>query len=72
MAGPGGREKKRLSLACELVGRSPAVVCADEPTSGLDSFQAQKVMESLRSLAHDEVRAAPRACLSVCLYSKAD
>mmetsp|Transcript_12161 Transcript_12161/g.29463 ORF Transcript_12161/g.29463 Transcript_12161/m.29463 type:complete len:707 (-) Transcript_12161:415-2535(-) len=54
--GISGGEKKRLSLACELVGHSPAVVCADEPTSGLDSFQAQRVMESLRELAREEGR----------------
>ena len=57
--GISGGEKKRLSLACELIGgrgSSPSVVCADEPTSGLDAFQAQRVMESLRSLAADENR----------------
>jgi len=53
--GISGGEKKRLSLACELVGRSPAVVCCDEPTSGLDSFQAQRVMEALRSLVRPGV-----------------
>ena len=52
--GISGGEKKRLALACELVGESPAVVAADEPTSGLDAFQAQRVMESLRALARDE------------------
>ena len=52
--GVSGGERKRLALACELVGDSPAVVCADEPTSGLDAFQAQRVMESLRDLARDE------------------
>lgn len=48
--GISGGEKKRLSLACELIS-SPSVVFADEPTTGLDAFQAEKVMETLRRLA---------------------
>ncbi|XP_016509281.2 ABC transporter G family member 7 isoform X1 [Nicotiana tabacum] len=50
--GISGGEKKRLSLACELIA-SPSVVFADEPTSGLDAFQAERVMETLRQLAQD-------------------
>ncbi|KAF5199945.1 Abc transporter g family member [Thalictrum thalictroides] len=50
--GISGGEKKRLSLACELIA-SPSVVFADEPTTGLDAFQAEKVMETLRKLAED-------------------
>jgi len=48
--GLSGGEKKRLSLGCELIG-SPALIFADEPTTGLDSFQAEKVMGTLRALA---------------------
>ncbi|KXZ53267.1 hypothetical protein GPECTOR_7g1161 [Gonium pectorale] len=48
--GLSGGEKKRLSIGCELVG-SPSLVFADEPTTGLDSFQAEKVMATLASLA---------------------
>uniref|UniRef100_M1BBF2 White-brown-complex ABC transporter family n=1 Tax=Solanum tuberosum TaxID=4113 RepID=M1BBF2_SOLTU len=45
-------EKKRMSLACELIA-SPSVVFADEPATGLDAFQAEQVMETLRYLAQD-------------------
>ncbi|XP_010243793.1 PREDICTED: ABC transporter G family member 7 [Nelumbo nucifera] len=50
--GVSGGEKKRLSLACELIA-SPSVIFADEPTTGLDAFQAERVMETLRQLAQD-------------------
>lgn len=50
--GISGGEKKRLSLACELIA-SPSVIFADEPTTGLDAFQAEKVMETLSKLAQD-------------------
>lgn len=35
--GISGGEKKRLSLACELIA-SPSVIFADEPTTGERSF----------------------------------
>ncbi|XXG74246.1 hypothetical protein AAC387_Pa07g3015 [Persea americana] len=50
--GISGGEKKRLSVACELIA-SPSVIFADEPTTGLDAFQAERVMETLRQLAQD-------------------
>ncbi|KAM3328534.1 ABC transporter G family member 7 isoform X1 [Capsicum galapagoense] len=50
--GISGGEKKRLSLACELIA-SPSVIFADEPTTGLDAFQAERVMETLRQLSQD-------------------
>ncbi|MQM02983.1 hypothetical protein Taro_035757, partial [Colocasia esculenta] len=50
--GISGGEKKRLSVACELIA-SPSVIFADEPTTGLDAFQAEKVMETLQQLAQD-------------------
>jgi len=51
--GISGGEKKRLALGVQLVG-APSVIFADEPTSGLDSFQAQRVMETLSSLAREQ------------------
>jgi ABC-type multidrug transport system ATPase subunit len=50
--GISGGEKKRLSIGCELIA-SPSLVFADEPTSGLDSFQAQRVMQTLKDLASE-------------------
>ncbi|KAI9088636.1 hypothetical protein K1719_029750 [Acacia pycnantha] len=50
--GISGGEKKRLSLACELLA-SPSVIFSDEPTTGLDAFQAEKVVETLQQLAQD-------------------
>eukprot|EP00808_Paulinella_micropora_P002342 g43360.t1 len=48
--GISGGEKKRLALACEMIGW-PSVLFCDEPTSGLDAHQALQVMQTLRRLA---------------------
>ena len=48
--GISGGEKKRLSIGIELLS-DPGIILADEPTTGLDSFQAEKVMRVLHSLA---------------------
>mmetsp|Transcript_26198 Transcript_26198/g.33864 ORF Transcript_26198/g.33864 Transcript_26198/m.33864 type:complete len:717 (-) Transcript_26198:247-2397(-) len=50
--GISGGEKKRLSLACELIG-SPSLIFADEPTSGLDATQAFNVVKNLKALVKD-------------------
>lgn len=43
MRGISGGEKKRLSLACELIA-SPSVIFADEPTTGMhDSSSLYKL-----------------------------
>lgn len=50
LKGISGGEKRRLSLAVELLS-DPAVILADEPLSGLDAFTARNVMGLLSDLA---------------------
>ncbi|RLN93646.1 hypothetical protein BBJ28_00004196 [Nothophytophthora sp. Chile5] len=48
--GISGGERKRLSLAAEVLG-DPAIFFVDEPTSGLDSFMAETVVTQLQRIA---------------------
>ncbi|GAA5989967.1 hypothetical protein JCM5350_002350, partial [Sporobolomyces pararoseus] len=48
--GISGGEKRRLSLAVQLLS-DPPVLLADEPLSGLDAFVARNVMQTLKDLA---------------------
>ncbi|XP_049962124.1 protein scarlet-like [Schistocerca serialis cubense] len=45
-----GGELKRLMLAIELLTDPPILLC-DEPTTGLDSYNAQLMIQKLKSLA---------------------
>lgn len=47
--GLSGGEKRRLSLALELIS-SPKLFIADEPTSGLDSTMSEKVVRLIKKL----------------------
>ena len=48
--GISGGEKKRTSIACELISDS-AVIVLDEPTSGMDSLTSFIIVGFLRDLA---------------------
>jgi len=49
--GVSGGEKRRTSVAVELVAGTPSAILLDEPTSGLDSFSAARLVDILRGLA---------------------
>ncbi|GMI26040.1 hypothetical protein TrCOL_g4617 [Triparma columacea] len=48
--GLSGGERRRLSVAVEMIG-DVKVILADEPTTGLDSSQAQKVVHKIADIA---------------------
>lgn len=50
--GISGGERKRLSVACELLSK-PKLLIADEPTSGLDSYQALSVVSKIKKSVVD-------------------
>ena len=48
--GVSGGERKRTSIAVELITR-PSLIFLDEPTTGLDSYTATILMKIFRNLA---------------------
>mmetsp|Transcript_13167 Transcript_13167/g.11151 ORF Transcript_13167/g.11151 Transcript_13167/m.11151 type:complete len:104 (-) Transcript_13167:1260-1571(-) len=48
--GLSGGEKKRTSIANELVSE-PSVIFLDEPTTGLDSYASEVIVKKLKLLA---------------------
>ena len=50
MKGVSGGERKRTSIAVELITR-PSLIFLDEPTTGLDSYTATILMKIFRNLA---------------------
>jgi len=51
--GLSGGEKRRVSVALELLADPPFLFC-DEPTSGLDSVTSLRLIRSFRNLADDQ------------------
>jgi lipoprotein-releasing system ATP-binding protein len=56
-----GGERQRVAIARALAN-DPVLILGDEPTGNLDSHNSQRVVETLRSLAHEEGRAV--ACVT--------
>eukprot|EP01084_Bolivina_argentea_P234937 395487_1 len=50
--GVSGGERKRVNIATQMI-RNPSLLFLDEPTSGLDSYQALKVVETLKKLCEN-------------------
>jgi putative ABC transport system ATP-binding protein len=66
-----GGQKQRVAIARAVAG-DPEVLLADEPTAALDTHSGKSVMEMMRSLVHNQGRAAVIVTHDVRLTEYAD
>jgi ABC-type multidrug transport system ATPase subunit len=67
IASPVGGERRRVSIAAELVVR-PAVFLLDEPLSGLDSYTAQRILAVLHQYAHGDNSGQPPRVVAMSIH----
>ena len=65
--GLSGGERKRLSIAAELL-LAPQLIFLDEPSSGLDSVMSESIFGTLKDLTVQGVCVCMCVCEYVCVY----
>lgn len=66
--GISGGEKKRTSIAYEIIS-NPPVVIIDEPTTGMDSFTSVLILKYLKQMANTGKTISKLNYLSTSKYS---